>query len=696
MLRLALVFAIALGSACASIEKGRYGVTSLKFEGTKQLAAARLRTCFLTRERDAFGITLGLNSPDCNRPPFDQGVPEVTLWRWPWTDWPTFNKAVLDKDAERLVRWYRARGFYQARVVDIRFDPPDARWPGKPPPSEDGKAEAAPRCNPETSGCPVSITIVVDEGLPIHVDSIELNIKGTPSAELRVAMRQAIPLKKGSRFDEYDYDASKPAIITLLKDESFAAAEVVARADIDTVKRTARVVYDVDTGVTYKFGKLSVTGHGDLSTKPILAATGLTPDTPYKPAKIAEAQREVQALGAFAGVAVEEHLDREHARVDLNVLVTRAQQQSLRLGLGMQSGTEQRGDAEVQSVPQWDLHLLTRYTYRNVFNTLGAFQIEERPRIIFNDNFPSADNPSFGNRLTASINQPGLIEARTNLTLTASWDMGPDPYLDFIRSDLSLRLSAERWFFTRRLGLTLAVEQDVYVVPQTDNATSEGEPPPTSYNITLFGERFVLDYRNNRMRTSRGWYAALGLSEAPRWAGSDWTLFFLQPEVRAYVALPFDLVFAGRLAVAWTVITDASSKLDDSSQQLGPSVYRLRGGGANSVRGFTAGHLGVGKDGGDRRWEAMFELRAPLGGSLEIAALLDFGDVSIDKLYLSHLNTSLGLGIRYYSPIGALRLDTAFRLLPLANIGGPKPSVPDEDKFLGLPGAFHFTIGDAF
>jgi outer membrane translocation and assembly module TamA len=696
MLRLALVLVIALGSACASIEKGRYGVASLKIEGAKQLSAARLRTCFLTRERNTFGVTLGLHSPDCNRPPFSERVPEITLWRWPWTDWPTFNKAVLDKDAERLVRWYRARGFYQARLVDIRFEPPNARWPGKPPASQDAKPGAQPVCNPETAGCPVSITLVVDEGRPVLVDRLELNIKGAPSAELRAKMRQAIPLKKGSRFDEYDYDASKPAIVALLKQESFAGAEVVARADIDTAKRTAHVVYDVDTGVTYKFGKLSVSGQGDLATKPILAATGLTPDTPYTPAKLAEAQREVQALGAFAGVAIEEDLDREHAKVDVRVLVTRAQRQSLRLGFGMQSGTDQRGDAETQSVPQWDLHLLSRYTYRNVFNTLGAFQIEERPRIIFNDTFPSANNPSFGNRLTASINQPGLIEARTNLILTASWDFGPDPYLDFLRSDLSLRLSAERWFFTRRLGLYLAVEQDVYVVPQTDNPTSEGEPPPTSYNITLFAEKFVLDYRNNRVRTSRGWYGALAFSEAPRWAGSDWTLFFVQPEVRLYVPLPFDLVFASRVAVGWTVITDASSRLDQTSQQLGPSVYRLRGGGANSVRGFPAGHLGVGIDGGDRRWEAMFELRAPLGGSLEIAGLLDFGDVSIDKLYLSHLNTSLGLGIRYYSPIGALRLDTSFRLMSLQNIGGPSPSVPSDEKFLGLPAAFHFTIGDAF
>jgi hypothetical protein len=96
MLRLAVVFLLALGSGCASIDKGRYGVASFKIEGTKQLAAARLRTCFLTRERESFSVPLGLRSPDCNRPPFDEKAPSITLWRWPWTEWPTFNKAVLE------------------------------------------------------------------------------------------------------------------------------------------------------------------------------------------------------------------------------------------------------------------------------------------------------------------------------------------------------------------------------------------------------------------------------------------------------------------------------------------------------------------------------------------------------------------------------------------------------------------------
>jgi len=157
------------------------------------------------------------------------------------------------------------------------------------------------------------------------------------------------------------------------------------------------------------------------------------------------------------------------------------------------------------------------------------------------------------------------------------------------------------------------------------------------------------------------------------------------------------MVFAARLALAWIIITDASSEVDATSQKLGPTVYRLRGGGANSVRGFPAGELGAGLDGGIRRWEAMFEARVPIGASFEVAALLDFGDVSEDEFRFDYLNTSAGLGFRYHSPIGALRLDMAFRIMPLQRLDGTQPEVSDDQRTIfNAPGAIHFTIGEAF
>lgn len=681
-----------LSYGCGAIEKGRYGVDAVELSGTDQMAAEPLRSCLLTRERGSVDLSLGLRSPTCDSPPFDASSPSLTLWRWPWTDWPTFNKSVLDKDVERILRWYRARGFYGARVTQVRVDPPEAGDPGARRP--------ASACDPDREHCTVTVTIEVDEGEPLRVGEVALSGVQALPARLARELREAVALRRGERFDEHDYDRGKAQLLQVLEDSAYADAHVTGQVSIQTATHSARVEYRLEPGPRFVVGKLTVTGHGSLSTEAIIAAAAIEPNTPYTPAVRTDIQREVQSLGNFAAVTIREQLHHERGIADLELQIQRDDPHNLRLGVGIQSGSIQRGDdPSLDSVPQWDVHLLARYSYTNVFETLGELKIDERPRLIFNDSFPSVRNRGFGNIISASINQPGLIEARTDATLSTSWDYGPDPYLGFNRSDVVTRLAIDRRFFARRLELEAAVQQDFYVVPQDDNfVLDEDAELPSSYAISFLAQRVIVDLRDASVRAKEGLYLALLASEAPRWAWSDWTLFLLRPELRVYTTGPLDIVFAARLAMTWMIITDASEALDPTSQQLGPSVYRLRGGGANSVRGFPAGTLGVGVEGGTRRWEAMIEARLPIGASFELAALLDFGDVSIDDFRFDHLNTSAGFGLRFHTPIGAIRLDTSFRIMPLQRLDGTQPDVPDEERMplLDVPGALHFTIGEAF
>src|SRR5688572_6440827 len=145
---------------CASVEHGRYGVSSFEVQGTAEVDEAALEACLVTLERPYFELRLGVGGPKCNEPPFHTSAPTLRLWRWPWTDWPTFNQAVFKQDHERILRWYRARGFYEARVVEVRYDPKQAASPDD--------------CNPDHEECLVHIIVVVDEGLPVKVKQLRL------------------------------------------------------------------------------------------------------------------------------------------------------------------------------------------------------------------------------------------------------------------------------------------------------------------------------------------------------------------------------------------------------------------------------------------------------------------------------------------------------------------------------------------
>jgi hypothetical protein len=140
-----------LSVGCAQHEVGRFQIARLRVQGNEHLAERPLLSCLVSRERPKFGITLGLSSASCGSPPFDSQAPRLNLWRWWWTDWPAFNHAVFDDDLKRIVRWYQARGYYDARVVSVSYDPPEAATPG-----------ADLHCDVETEVCPVKIEITLE------------------------------------------------------------------------------------------------------------------------------------------------------------------------------------------------------------------------------------------------------------------------------------------------------------------------------------------------------------------------------------------------------------------------------------------------------------------------------------------------------------------------------------------------------
>ena len=64
----------------------------------------------------------------------------------------------------------------------------------------------------------------------------------------------------------------------------------------------------------------------------------------------------------------------------------------------------------------------------------------------------------------------------------------------------------------------------------------------------------------------------------------------------------------------------------------------------------------------------------------------------------SHLNTTVGGGMRYRTVIGPIRLDVGYRPTALQRASGPAPSdAPQTDLgFTRFNGAIHLTIGESF
>ena len=750
LVRAALLLVIIMLSACAEIPKQRYGIERLRFNGMKELSSDALRACLATEQREK--ITLGVGaivSPSCGNPPFDKKRWSARLFALPWKEWPAYDEALLKLDLDRVERWYQARGYYGVRVLDVQFEPDIA-----------SKSDV---CEGQGKDCKLSINVNLDEGEPIRIRKLEVVVEGDLTPELKEDILDAMPLEKGDVFDESAYDDAKLQLATVLREVGYPRTAVVGDIVINRGLLVADIRFTVTPGELCHFGNIEVASKVDVPTAPVIAATLLKKGQPYHETSLLEAQRAIYALGAFSSVVVRGDLESEGPEVPVVIeLEPRRQSQTL-VGAGLQAGTVSSGIAaeEAVSVPQWDVHLLGSYENRNFFGGLRRFRIEERPRLLFLGSFPSTpdNSPRFGNTINANFSQPGVIDPRTNLFVEARWDNGPDPFLLFFRNDVGLAIGLERGFFKQLLNVRVGIHQELMEVAKRQPISQEVQgqlerrwyreasgvmgthtisdddrqavlyDKQERYRLPFFEQRISLDLRDDAANPTKGAYFRVSAHEAVRMWDPSWNYIRLTPEACGYVPVGAGMVLAGRFALGSLPILNASGKLDEIAKRLGAQTYRLRGGGANSNRGFAAGELGDGRTGGIRRWEASLELRIPLSENFWIAGFGDMGDVNagfdtprsyqvtrvcgededkaecveVAKLMpqdrsksfrFSHLNTALGGGLRYRTIIVPIRLDVGYR--PKAVAGASNDNATMDLGFVKFRGAVHLTIGDSF
>lgn len=667
---------VALG--CASIPDRQYGIEDIDWAGVEEMSSEDLAACLATREREAVGLRLGISAPSCGVPPFDDSPPSAELWSYPWTVWPVYDPAIVAVDRERIVRWYQARGFYDAAVTRV------LAYSG-------GEPIDSPRC-PRGSSCELRLIFQVSEGEPVIVREVTLELEGAEDPGLREALAAQIELEVGQRFDEALYEADKEGLAASLRNASHARAETEGRVMIDRRARIARVTYRVRPGPACVFGRVSVETSADIPEAVVVQAAALNAGAPYSADEVDDAQQAVFALGVFSSVKMQERYVGDGSIVDVVILAERGRLVRPSAGVGIMSGTLRRVTSdELTSVPQWDVHLRLAYEHRNFLGGLRRLRIEERPRVILLDNFPAvpSEGPRLGNVLSVVFEQPAALEARTEAFSNNEWDYGPDAFYGYFRHDLAVKIGLRRAFLRQRLHAQIALEHDLYrIVDET------APDRVSSYRLPFVEQHVRLDLRDDARRPTTGAYAALTVQEAFRLGGyGSWRYLRIIPDVRGYAPLAWDVVLAARFALGAIVIFDSDDALDATSAALGPQSYRFRGGGASGNRGFYPGTLGSGIDGGKRRWEGSLELRVPLFADVGAALFSDVGDVSETSSFrFAHLNTSAGFGLRYYTVVGAIRFDAGWRIPGMQRAGGGGEQV----EFGVLPSAIHLTIGEAF
>ncbi len=170
------------------------------------------------------------------------------------------------------------------------------------------------------------------------------------------------------------------------------------------------------------------------------------------------------------------------------------------------------------------------------------------------------------------------------------------------------------------------------------------------------GGSWLKSVSNNALRPTKGYRAKFDVSGSYKNPLSD--VSFLQGALSAtwMHPLPWNSKFIGR--------TDLGATLVDQFDKLPPS-YRFYAGGINSIRGYTYKELGP-KDsegnvvGGKFLTVLSLEYEKAVFNDWGISAFVDSGDAYNPGNIL--LKTGVGLGVRWYSPFGPVRVDFAVPL----------------------------------
>ncbi len=553
-------------------------------------------------------------------------------WYLPWKRWlePTLlSPNLLRSDLERITAWLRESGRYEARVsYELAVD-----------------------------GERVAIVIHVDEGPVVLVKSVDLDVVDfTPSESELAALRAELRLEPGAPFTQADYDAGRDRLELHFQTRGFAYANVEKSAVVDTATHEATVRYRATRGIPAVFGITYVEGTDQVAVRLIRREIAYRPGDPYDPGKLDETQARVFGLRLFRSVLVRpRNLAAASGTVDVAVTVVEGPPREIVAGIGYGLEDEVRGQLRWQ-------HNDFFGGGRQLGVRLKASKIEQAVEGEFRQPYFLHPQQTFIAPLTQlRDDEPGFTVARIrfaprverritpHLTVSAGYDVEYDDLSNVSDSTIARFDGGHADYVPRGVvsSLTGVVER---------NTTVD-----------------LLDPRDGSV-----------VNLAVEQAGGPWqgaySFYTAVLDAKKYVPLPGKRTLAGRVRIG-------SGNGFGQSRDL-PLFRRFFAGGINSTRGYGRHMLGPLNDsddpvGGRSLLEASLELRTPIHGPFGGVVFFDVGEVrrQFASYTVGDLKLGTGVGVRYQTIVGPLRLD----------VGIPLDPPPGEPHW-----QIHFSIGQAF
>jgi translocation and assembly module TamA len=543
-------------------------------------------------------------------------------------------------DSEELLRAFRQQSALEAE----RKDPANAAQIGRRANADadlltqllraDGYYDAAVEPRTEKVGNALSVVLTADPGSQYHFASVDL--PGLDSAGPEAArLRDSFAVKAGDPVVATDVIAAGVSLTTALGEQGYAGA-TLGDQDIEVNHQThlATLVLPVNPGPVARFGSIHVSGRPAFSASHVALIARFKRGDPFQRSKLDDLRRALVATTLIANADIQVVPVQGGKAVDINVRLEPAPQHTIAGELGY--GTAQGARLEVS------------WTDRNFFNPEGALTL----------------------RGIAGTNEQllGVQVRRSNFamrdqTLNLQFSASHQKYAAYTAKTVDLTAYIERqsnfiwhkkWTWSYGGEWLGTIERGVFSSALTKTTRR--------FLIAAVPLSLGYDGSDSLLDPTTGFRLSGRVSPEISFHGGHFSYGRAQFDASAYHPVGGRVVVAGRVRLG--------TIFGSSLFNVAPS-RRLYAGGGGSVRGYGYQQLGPKDLDGDPiggRGLAEFALEArvrlkQLGGNLGIVPFFDGGTLtSSARPDFRHWRTAAGLGVRYYSLFGPIRVDVGVPL----------------------------------
>jgi outer membrane protein insertion porin family len=468
------------------------------------------------------------------------------------------------------------------------------------------------------------IKIKIKEGKRFKVDKVE--ISGDLLEKPRAELLQSLKIKKD---DNYNREAIMKDIDFLTQacnDEGYANADVNPKINPKENEQLVDMDFHITKGALVYINHINIVGNNITRDKVIRRQLEVVEGDLYSSSKLRNSYSNLNRLRYFEEVDFQTEKEPDKSKSDINIRVKEKSTGMFMVGAGY--------SAVDQAV------IMAQITQQNF---LGYGQILSL----------KASLGSTTNNIDLSFTEPWLFDlplwSQANI-----WKYKKD-YDSYTLDTRGAGLTLGYPIWEKVVGyagykLTADDISDVTASAPFQVIEQEGQLITSAVTLSL-----IRDTTDDYIFPSKGTKANISVTQAGGPLQGDASYTQYAASLFAYYPLPLSVVFGVKSRIGYIQSHSGDENI--------PIFNRYVLGGINSLRGFRyIGPTNPGTEdviGGTTMLIFNVEMVFPFikESGMKIVAFYDAGNAWNDRYYLDDLRQSVGLGIRWYSPIGPLRLE---------------------------------------